>query len=365
MKQRKEIKNSQEKRNNPERRRIVIIGGGFAGSFAVKKLEKHFAVTLIDEKDYFEFTPSILKTLVNHSLANAIQVQHSHYLHHAQIVKGSVSKIEEDVVFVGKKKYPFDYLLIASGSRYASPIKEKNLVIASRAQELRYSARKLSKAEHILIIGGGIVGVELAAEIICAFPDKKVKIVHARKELMERTPAKARAYSRSFLEKRGVTILFDKRVVESNGKYQTDTKKALSCDIAFLCTGIMPNYEHLGICSTQINERKFLCVNEFLQVAGRKHIFAAGDVNDVAEEKTAQAAEKQAAAVVRNIFCLEQKKPLHAYSPSQKPMVISLGKYDGLFMYKELVVSGLLPALLKWLIERKTMWRYRWLSFHR
>src|SRR3989338_8684688 len=124
MKQRKEIKNSQEKRNNPERRRIVIIGGGFAGSFAVKQLEKHFAVTLIDEKDYFEFTPSILKTLVHPSSAKSIQVLHRQYLRHAQIVKGSVSRIDEEVVFIAKKKYPFDYLLIASGSRYASPIKE-------------------------------------------------------------------------------------------------------------------------------------------------------------------------------------------------------------------------------------------------
>src|SRR3989338_850629 len=302
------MKQSQERKNSLEMKNIVIIGGGFAGSYAAKQLEKDFSVTLIDEKDYFEFTPSVLKTLVHPSSAKSIQVRHQQYLHHAQIVKGSVSKIEEEVVFVGKKKYPFDYLIIASGSRYASPIKEKNLVIASRAQELRDSARKLSKAEYILIIGGGIVGVELAAEIICAFPDKKVKIVHARKELMERTPAKARAYSRLFLEKRGVTILFDERVIESNGKYLTDTKKALSCDIAFLCTGIMPNYEHLGICSTQINERKFLCVNEFLQVAGRKNIFAAGDVNDVMEEKTAQAAEKQAAAAARNIFCLQQKR---------------------------------------------------------
>ena len=35
---------------------VVIIGGGFAGSVAAKKLESKFNVILIDKKKYFEFT---------------------------------------------------------------------------------------------------------------------------------------------------------------------------------------------------------------------------------------------------------------------------------------------------------------------
>ncbi len=33
----------------------------FSGAYVAKKLEDHFQITFIDEKDYFEFTPSVLR----------------------------------------------------------------------------------------------------------------------------------------------------------------------------------------------------------------------------------------------------------------------------------------------------------------
>ncbi|PIZ83168.1 FAD-dependent oxidoreductase, partial [Candidatus Pacearchaeota archaeon CG_4_10_14_0_2_um_filter_05_32_18] len=43
---------------------IVIIGGGFAGAKIAKALENYYGTVFIDDKDYFEFTPGILKTIV-------------------------------------------------------------------------------------------------------------------------------------------------------------------------------------------------------------------------------------------------------------------------------------------------------------
>ena len=43
-------------------KKILVIGGGFAGSYIAKKLEKKFDVTLVDTKD--------LKELDLHSLKN-------------------------------------------------------------------------------------------------------------------------------------------------------------------------------------------------------------------------------------------------------------------------------------------------------
>ena len=122
----------------------------------------------------------------------------------------------------------------------------------------------------------------------------------------------------------------------------------------------MPNYEHLAsYCSIELNSKNFLCVNEYLQVQGHKNIFAAGDINNIKEEKTAQSAEKQARLVVKNIYHLEQGEPLLMYNPEPKPMVISLGKYNGIFIYRDFVFTGLIPGIMKTIIEWKTMRRYR------
>ncbi len=340
---------------------VLIIGGGFAGAYCAKKLERDFEVTLIDTKDYFEFTPSVLRTIVEPEHLSKIQVLHTTYLHRSSILQGEVTSVTPADVNIGKQTFPYDYLIIASGSTYNSPIKERDLVIASRADELREYAQRLEKAASVLIIGGGLVGVELAAEIIVRYPQKKITVVHANNELIERNPSRARAYARQFLERRGVTLLFGERVLGKKKKrYVTNKKRELSADLAFLCTGIKPNYEFLKKnFSASLTSNHAVKVTPTLQVEGRQNIFAAGDISSIPEEKTAQNAEKQAEMVVRNIYHCEKKEILEEYRSEPRIMVISLGKWDGMLVYKNFVLTGLIPGLLKQGIEWKTMQRYR------
>lgn len=338
---------------------LIIIGGGFAGAYIAKELEQEFNVTLFDTKDYFEFTPSILRTLVEPEHAKKIEVRHKTYLQKATIIQEAVTAIDQKKVITKKNEYSFDYLVIASGSRYNAPIKAQNIVIASRGKELQKYARQLQEAKHVLIVGGGVVGTELAAEIVQHFPHKTITLVHAQAELLERTPAKARRYAEAFLRKRGVELIFRERVTETKhkGKYVTDAEREIPADLVFLCTGIAPNSELMN--DKDLNGKKFVKVNEFLQLTADQQIFAAGDVNDVKEEKTAQSAEKQAGVVVENIRALAEGRELQRYVSKPRPMVISLGKWDGIFIHKNFVLNGVVPSLMKQLIEWKTMRKYQ------
>ncbi len=340
---------------------LIIIGGGFAGAYIAKKLEQEFDVTLFDTKDYFEFTPSVLRTLVEPEHIKKIEVLHSRYLKRATIIRETVTRVLPTEITAGKKCYPFDYLVIASGSRYNSPIKEQDIIITMRGQELRNYAHKLDKAKQVLIVGGGVVGTELAAEICEKYPQKKITLVHAQSSLLERNPKKVCAYAEKFLRKRKVTLLFNERVTGGKAKrYQTDKNNTLTADLIFLCTGIIPNSEFLEKdLGHSLNERKFLHVNKHLQIEKHPTIFAAGDINDIKEEKTAQSAEQQAEIVYHNIRALERKEELKEYISTLRPMVISLGKRRGIFIYRNFVLTGIIPCVLKRMIEWKTMQRYR------
>ena len=339
--------------------RVAIIGGGFAGAFLARTLERDFFVTLLDTKDYFEFTPSILRTLVAPAHMKSVQVLHTHYLLRAQVIRGSVRKITTTQVFLQGKKVPllFDYLVLASGSTYQLPIKESDVLLATRAHELREYAHRVSDARTILIVGGGIVGVELACEIICAYPHKKVILVHAKDRLMERLPLRASRYALQFLMRRGVQVLFGERVQKKSGKhYTTDKGTVLVADLAFMCTGISPIFSFVP--HNMRDSSGFVRVNSFLQT-DIPSIFAAGDVTGVREEKLAQHAELQASIVAHNIRALAQGIPLRPYISQPHIMIVSLGRWHGLFIYKQFVMDGLLPGLLKSVIEFKTMLRYR------
>lgn len=343
-------------------KKIVVIGGGFAGSHAAKKLEKKFDVTLIDTKNYFEFTPSILHTIVEPNHIKKIQVLHEHYLSRTKVIVGKVTEVAKTHVKIKNKSIPFDYLIISSGSSYNAPFKEQNVVLATRAENLRKRYKDLCKAKKILIIGGGLVGVELAGEILWKYKsDKEITIVHSGEKLIERNSEKAIKYAEKYLRKKGVKIIYNERVVEINKKVcTTDKKTQCDYDLIFLCTGIVPNFEFMKKnFSSKLNSKNQIKVNEFLQLEDSQNIFVAGDVNSIVQEKTAQNAEKQAETVVKNIWAIEKNLSLQKFVPKFSPLVISLGKNKGIFTKRKFTFSGIIPGWMKSVIERWEMWKKR------
>ncbi|KAF4047009.1 Pyridine nucleotide-disulfide oxidoreductase [Phytophthora infestans] len=83
-------------------------------------------------------------------------------------------------------KLKFDYLVLATGSSYSVPIKPDSRDHARSATELKLQEVRghIEKAERILVVGGGAVGCEVAAEVMAKYPNKSVTIVDANKQLI-------------------------------------------------------------------------------------------------------------------------------------------------------------------------------------
>lgn len=342
-------------------KKIVVIGGGFAGSYISQILENNFDVTLIDNKDYFEFTPGILRSIVEPEHVKKIQVLHTHYLKRSKIIVGNVTLVDRKFIVVNGKKVKYDYLCICSGSKYDLPIKENNVIIATRGNHLRNYYSKLCKSEKILIVGGGLVGVELAAEIMDHYDNKKITIIHSKDRLIERNHENAITYADNFLRKKGVKIIFNEKVIgKKDGKFYTDKRDNLYFDLVFFCTGIKPNFEFMKKnFKNSLNDKNHIKVNNHLQVEGYTNIFAAGDINDRLVEKTAQNSRYQGKIVAENIIALEEGKSLKEYESKTTPLVISLGKWNGIFSWKNIVFTGFIPGIMKDFIEWMRMLSYR------
>lgn len=327
-------------------KKVVIIGGGFAGSTIAKKLESDFMVTLIDRKDYFEFTPGILRAIVKPKHLKSLQVKHNRYLKNTSFIKSAVKKITSTHVMIDKTKIPFDYLVIASGSSYHTPIKVHNLVNSSNAKLLDKNYHKLCKAKSVLIVGGGVVGVELAAEIATAYRDdirshdKKVTVMESNDFLMPREEKKVSLYAEYFLKDHGVNIIFGKRCSKED---------MIPYDLVLFATGIAPNTSFIP--KKFLDDRKFIKVKKTLQLENHKHIFAAGDATSIKEEKLAQTAEVHAAIVARNIRALEEKELLEHHEPKSRLKIISLGPWNGIISYKGRTFTGFIPGVLKNIFE--------------
>lgn len=339
-------------------KRLVVIGGGFAGLTVVLALRTQFKVTLVDSKPFFEFTPGILRTLVEPNHMQHIQRTYASFLSDVQFVQGKVTGITSSFVSLGSKKIPYNYCVIASGSAYKAPIKEENVVLASRADHLHAFHERLVAAQSVVVAGGGLAGVELAGEIVTHFPEKKVTLIHPHARLLSTHRVATSNYAEHFLRARGISFLFNERLTGVQGKeVRVSSGTILPADLVCFCTGIFPLTDFVP--DSWKTKRGHITTNAFLQVPKFPHIFVAGDANSIVEEKTAQHAERQARVVIYNLRALEARKPLRSYRHKASPTLISLGKYDGILEYRKLVIKGWLPALLKWLVERKEMWKLR------
>jgi NADH dehydrogenase FAD-containing subunit len=341
-------------------------------------VERHYETTLVDAKDYFEFTPSILRVLTEPNHWKAIQIPHSRYLdlRYASVQHGHVAAVSaSDVVLTSGVRLPYDVLVFATGSSYAQPIKEtceQAVFYASRGATLANAHRQLRSARSALIIGGGIVAVELAAEIVEHFGDAvKVTIAHSGNRLMSRQggaaiPDGAASYCHRRLTELGVDIRLNERVVaRAIGElhYRSERGVEFIVDVVFVCTGIVPNSELLAAnpqFSAALDDKRYAIVDEHLRLRGFDNVFCGGDVCNVREEKLAQAAEYQGGVIVHNLLAHGTSAPLARYTPAVRPILVSLGRVDGTFCWGSFYFTGFFAALMKEVVEFKVMVSYRW-----
>ncbi len=340
--------------------KVVIIGGGFAGSTVAKILRGKCDLTLIDTEDFFEYTPGILRVLVEPEHYKKLHVRHKDYLPDTKIVVGHVKKVyDKKVELTNGKKIFYDYLIIASGSSYNSPIKEKDTFFATRVKHLLEAHKNIRRSKKIFVVGGGLVGVELASELATHYNDKKIFLIHSTSNLMERNDIKTRKYAENFLRKNNVEIIFNERIVKKNKKKLiSDSNKEYKYDSVFFTIGIKPNVEFMKD-SFSSYVGKGIEVNDYLQLPDKNNVFVAGDVSNIVEEKTAQNAEKHGEVVAHNILSIIEGKKMKKYKAKKRIMVISLGKKHGVLEYKKFVLTGRIPAILKILIEKMVMMKFR------
>ena len=379
---------------------VVIVGGNFAGLAALRELQNNplFQVVLIDQHDYFEYTPGILRLFCEpHRIANLC-----HPLPHGthRILQGKVTKTNHTantVTYVDANTHKsitikYDYLILATGSTYHYPVSahKDERTIAQRAAGWKVEAKKVRDATSILILGGGAVGTELAAEIAGHYPcgttgdhvaggthRKTITLVDASPRLVPMFPPKVSAYAKEWLTSNGVDLMLGQMLESWDTKSCTlKNGTRITADLVFVCFGDKPNSSPLvdnnpssknGTTTkalqpfVKLDRRKYVKTDAFLRVEGRRNVFGCGDVAAPPSEGVKQAfhAEVMGHVAAENVNRLASgqrymRYPEDAASGShQMPLVyvLSLGKWDGVIGFNGLVVPGPFAAVLKWIIE--------------
>lgn len=149
-------------------------------------------------------------------------------------VVSSKDGLERSVTTADGASHPFDFLVLAPGVSYADPLfksdGEKACSLEARRRQVAEAAELLEKAASVVVVGGGPVGVELAAEIADAADKNKTKkrevtLVTSAEHLLHPKPSWVGAPAEAWLASRGVRVVKGQKVEKVAAEEGDDEKK--------------------------------------------------------------------------------------------------------------------------------------------
>ena len=272
----------------------VIVGTGQAGFQTAASLRAEGyqePITMIGEEPHIPYQrPPLSKGFpLGSQDLESIELRPRKFYedHNIDLVMGkrvaAIEKIEQFAALASGSRVPFSRLVLAAGARNRMlPVKGAELdgVLYLRSlDEALVLKERLKGAREIVVIGGGFVGLELAA-VACTL-GKSVTVLEALPRLMSRVVAPIISeFYQELHSSRGVKVLCGATVSEIAGSGGAVREVVLSdgrrypADLVLVGIGVVPNVELARDAGLRISNG--ITVDENLRTDD-KDIFAIGD----------------------------------------------------------------------------------------
>jgi NADH dehydrogenase len=393
-----------------ERHRVVVIGGGFGGINAVKKLrDAPVDITLVDRRNFHLFQPLTYQVAtgalspgeVAYPLRALFRDDENVRVLLAEVTDFDLAAREVSLAPVGGIEAPsrlgYDTLIVAAGSSYsyfghdewadvAAEVKslESALTVRSRILAAFERAEMAERDEDrdaeltFVIVGAGPTGVEMAGQIGELARDTlhrdfrsidpgsaRVLLVEAGDRVLPAFPPTLSAKSVRQLRQLGVTPIVNRTVVGIDEQSTTlqapdGRTEQLAARTVIWAAGVSASTlaTRLGeLSGAQVDRAGRLAVDAHLTLRGHAEVIALGDMVDVRDEHgapedlpgVAPVAIQQghyAARLVRDRLAGRTTPPFHYFD---KGNVATIGRGRAVADLGVVRLSGP-PAWLVWLV---------------
>ncbi|MFD0558090.1 NADH dehydrogenase FAD-containing subunit [Stackebrandtia endophytica] len=328
---------------------VAIVGGGYGGITAAQALDEDFDVVLIEPKDAFVHNVAALRAVVDPNWAKWMFFPYDGLLKRGRVVRDRAISVEaHGVRTVSGEWIGADYIVIATGTTYPFPAKVYSDHAEAGIARYHRATEALGRAERVLLLGAGPVGIELAGEIRSTWPDKHITLIEPARDILsggfiegfdEDVADQLRSELRRQLRDLGISLILGDSLrhdpptstgIKSGFAASTWGGTSLTADIWFQCYGRQPVSRVL---SRQLSGAwrtdGRLSVMPDLRLPGQSRVFAIGDVTRTQALDTAVVAMEQGGFVAEQIKSLAGGGDPVAYEPSQPLFLIPLGTGGG------------------------------------
>jgi NADH dehydrogenase len=301
---------------SPSRKKVLILGGGFAGIGAARKLEDaNVDVELVDRHNYHTFQPLLYQvatdlleqTAVGHPLRDLFKDQENVTVR--QDVATGIDLEKRRVTFETMKPRTYDYLVLGLGAAvnfFDTPgAAEHAFPMYTLADALRLRTHVLERWEaadkdpallkdgalNVVVVGGGATGIETAGAMAELYrnifskdyrgiPQKHARLilVEAGPELFTMFKTDIRKYTAKTLERFSVEVMTGEIVAEIGPtRVKLKSGKELKAHTLVWGAGLQANpiVQSLGL---ELERGNRVPVGPDLSVAGHPEVFATGDI---------------------------------------------------------------------------------------
>ncbi|HSN70934.1 MAG TPA: NAD(P)/FAD-dependent oxidoreductase [Steroidobacteraceae bacterium] len=373
-------------------RRIVIVGGGFAGLNAAKKLcdRRRFEVTLVDKENHHVFQPLLYQVATAALSAEDIATPLRHVLgrcRNLHVVQARARRVdlERRCVVTDAGEYQYDALLLACGVQnayFGHPTWEEHapgLKNLAQAEEIRArllgaferaerstDPREQIRALACVIVGGGPTGVELAGAIAEIArhtlanefrhidPRRtRIQLIEAGPRLLADFAPRLSERTRRDLERLGVEVRLNTRVREVGpDRLECEDGSTIEATVILWAAGVygVPIAATLGV---PLDDMGRVFVAEDCTIPGHPEVFVAGDLAHFVDRGevlglVANVAAQQGryfARTVRGDLDGRSRKPFHYFD---KGRMATIGRGRAICEVGPVRFGGF-PAWLIWL----------------
>jgi 3-phenylpropionate/trans-cinnamate dioxygenase ferredoxin reductase subunit len=273
---------------------IVIIGAGLAGARAAEELRAQGfsgSVTVIGRERHLPYErPSLSKAFLGeHGGIEGLFIESANFYRERDIqmvLDRPVTRLDRDrrLVWLDRESLPYDRLLIATG---ASP---RHLTVEGASlpgvatlrtfEDAAWLRERLLGSGRVVIVGGGILGLELAAAAHGA--GKRVAVVDPARTPLARFLGDASAGGRiaTLLRERGTELRLGRQVRRLLGDrtveaVELDDGSRLPAELVLVAIGVTPNVDFLRDSGLVLDDG---VVTDAALRSSDPAIFAAGDV---------------------------------------------------------------------------------------
>jgi len=350
--------------------RIVIIGGGFGGITAAKKLRRANAqVTVVDRTNHFIFQPLLYQVATASLAPSEITAPIRWILRRSKNTEVLLAEVREidparRVIRIDEalREIPYDYLIVATGSRHAyfghdewepyapglkaiedaTEIRRRFLLAYEIAEKIDGESERQEYLTFV-IVGGGPTGVELAGALPfiakkTLAPDfrridarkTRVVLIEAGPRILPTFPEDLAAHATQDLKDLGVEVMVNSAVtgVEADG-VRIGAEK-IRARTAFWAAGnkASPVGEFLG---APLDRAGRIKVSPDLSVPGHPEIFVVGDLAALVQDGrqvpgVGPAAIQEGASAGKNIVRDLRKQPRKNFRYRNKGDLATIGR---------------------------------------